>query len=483
MLKYHPEAEQARLDTEISEVEIDRQEARFWPVFSALAFGRQEAVYAENSLATDTGVNESTTLRLESEIEGLTHFGGRYNVNFLTQRLVAEGEPGFSVFLSPLYSAELSARWTQPILRGAGFSANRALIERAEVQAELDQAGERERIQRLILTVASSYWTLVLRREELAIQKASLAQAETLRDLVERRVRAGRDPRSEMVRADAEVARRRAARESARLAVVNAERQLLGVSYLNRSGKFDWSDSIVPAEKLEEKPVSAAFEEEFQVALENRPEIKRQEKALQLAQLNREIANNERKMRLDVYLEGGLRGLVGTNVVPDGGETPPPPELLQGSSTDTFRQLSTGEAPFFEAGLIVEIPFDNGLRAGAARQAALRVEQQEAQDVRTQVALDVREALQRLRVASTRLESATAAEELAEKNVSAQRTRYKGGAGTLFDVLRAQDQLTQARAEAALARAQQELEVTRLAAARGTLLKSFGLTATGQRAE
>src|SRR5205814_6761209 len=76
-------------------------------------------------------------------------------------------------------------------------------------------------------------------------------------------------------------------------------------------------------------------------------------------------------------------------------------------SFPTRRSSDLAEAPFFEAGIQIEVPLGNRQRAAAARQARLTVAKERAVDVKSLVTHDVRAAFQRLNIdrKSTRLNS------------------------------------------------------------------------------
>ena len=470
-LEYHPDVVKPNIEVEIAEIEISRQRGLFQPSFTATGLYRREGVYVDDPAATVDGVNKRETGSVESAVGGRAPWGGQYSFGFRGARIA--NEPGSSR-LSPQYQTQLSGRYTQPLLRDFGMTANWGLVDRAELQRELARAQLREEREKLALEVVAGYWTLVVRREELRIREGSVSEAVNLRELVERRIRGGQAPKSDLVQSDVTVAERQQQVGAARLEVVAAERDLLAATYLNRSGKFGWASVLVPAETPSKQPVTPQFEQELEVALRNRPEVRRLERAVEVARLNYAIAENARRIKLDVYAEAGLLGAAGRSTLPAGDPMAAPP-LLHGGFDKSINNSVSAKAPFIEVGVQIEIPIGNSDRAGAAEQAKLRINSVLAEDVRTAVALDVRAAMQSLAISHTRMLGAANAEKLAVLNVDAQKKRYEGGAATLFDVIRAQDELARAKGEVVLAAAEQEVALVRVVAARGTLLEHFGI--------
>jgi len=99
----------------------------------------------------------------------------------------------------------------------------------------------------------------------------------------------------------------------------------------------------------------------------------------------------------------------------------------------------------------------------AERQTLARIES----EVRTTVA--------RIAVSVQLVEAADRTVELSEQLLEGTRKRFRAGASTTFDVLRVSEQLTRARIEAARARADYRVSLTRLAAGTGTLLDGLGI--------
>ena len=467
----HPDVVQRKIDTEISRVEVDRQRGRFDPVLSASASAGRTGNYFLEAIQNDLASNYVNTFAVEGALTGRTGIGGTYSVGATTAK--TSTGPGQLTQLTPAYRSSVSVKYVQPLLRDFGRTANLGLIERAELEAKLSADGEQEELDRIILGVVQSYWTLVLRRQDVNIRSVSLQNAEELRDLVERRIRGGQAPRSDLAQADVTVAERKQAVNVAVLFVVEAERDLLDRSYLSTSKRVAWDSVLVPVDEIDDQSLSLDPEAIMATALQNRPEFRREKRAFELARINQKIAQNNRKLRLDVFAEAGLLGASGQSLLASDGSTTRPVPLIEGGFGRSYGNTFSGNAPFIQVGLQFELPLRNRDRAGAARQADLSVKRAEMENVRSRIEHDVRAALRRLSIARERLATATTAVALAGENVDAQRKRYEGGTGTLFDVLRAQDELANASSDAILAVVEQEIFLLRLDAARGTLMSQF----------
>ncbi len=478
-LKHSPAIQRARLDWKTASLDIGRSKARFAHTLSAQANGGSERTY--NILASDVtqGISTIHTASLEASLSSLLRTGATYSVTAKAGRLnETRANPLFRP-VTPLYTNELSGRITQPLGQGRGYAANTAKIDRASANAELREAEGHELRLAVALRAVSSYWALVLRREELTILENNVADALTLKEIVKRRVRAGQDPQSSIVQADAAIAERVQAVEAARVAIVDAERVLLGDAFLAESKLVSYSQVPVPVEKIDEIAPVVDFEKELAAALKNRPEAVRMREELRLATLDRSIASDKLRAKVDVYAVGGILGLAGRSNVPAtddaGNPRSQPPSLLQGGLGTSFENLAGINAPFFELGIQVSIPLGNRDAKNAYQQAEIAVERTKAQNVESRIALDIRAASQRVRIAASSLNAAKESLRLSQENVKAMKLRYQGGGATLFDVTRSQDEVTQSRARTALARAQIAVAKAGLEAAQGTLLMRFGV--------
>lgn len=468
-LSYNPELAQATLDAKIAGVEVTRQRGTFDPVVAVQSAHRTAGTYITGR-SDPTVTTKSTTI--DAGVAGRTQWGGQYLLSVRGGRTA-----GFSLLtptLLPSLDTLVGARYTQSLLRGGGFTPNKGLIDRAELSAESSRETQQTARLGLALDVIAAYWTLVLRREEVNIREQNVSMARSLRELVEKRIRGGQAPRGEIVQADATVSERELQVRQAQLTVVDAERDLLTLTFMNRDGKFEWGSTIVPSEVPSTSLLDVKFETELEAALKARPEMRRFARDLALAKLNADIASNERRPQLDLYAEAGVAGFAGTSTLP-AGDPNAPPQLLVGGLGTSLGNLTGFEAPYWEIGVVFSLPIGNRIRASAADQAALRIEQVKAQDVSTLIAIDVRAAMQALDIARSRLVGAQTRVKLSEENVEVYRKRYEGGTSTIFDTLRVQDELARARAELVLAAADQEVAFARLLAARGTLLEHLGV--------
>src|SRR5262249_2690416 len=159
------------------------------------------------------------------------------------------------------------------------------------------------------------YWTLVVRHERVQIAQANLEVAIKLRESIERQVKIGTSPKSDITQGDATVSERQQAVQLEELAVVEGERALLDLVYL-AGDQLDWHRRLV----LTEHPTGGVPERDYDAALAaalaNRPELRRARRAIDAALVDQAIRENQRRFRVDIYGEAGLAGFAGTSIVP-----------------------------------------------------------------------------------------------------------------------------------------------------------------------
>lgn len=466
-LKFSPALKRAEFDWKSAQLEVGRKNARFSPILSGQVGGRSERLYNEYATNASESIRTIHTASAEASLASRIRTGATYSITAKAGR-IDEATNSFLRPITPIYVNELSSQITQPLLRGRGYAANAANVDRELATTELLQAQGQELRLAIALQAVSSYWVLVLRREELEILRNNVAEAVTLKEIVKRRVRVGQDAQSSIVQADAAVAIRMQAVEAARVGIVDAERALMGDAYLHESKLVEYSQVPVPTEKVNEEVPSVNFQKELSAALEHRPEAVRMREELKVAKLEKRIASDLLRPRLDLYGTAGILGFAGT----PGVDTP---ELLQGGIGSSIQNLAGFKAPFFEIGVMFEIPLGNVDAKNAYKQSEIAISRAKMQNVSSRIALDIRAALQRVRIAGSSLDAAKESLRLSEENVRAMKLRYEGGGTTLFDVTRSQDEVTQAKARIAVARAQIEVAKAGLEAAQGTLLKRFGV--------
>jgi outer membrane protein len=395
-------------------------------------------------------------------------------------------EDPFSTVYDAATTTKVHAEVVQPLWRGA-FAAARQPLVVASLRRNRGAQELRAQVERAVGAVQTAYWNLVRARAEREARASALSiareQVEESRGL--RRLGTGSD--LDVAEADAGVSRRQQELLRAEQDVVNADGRLfqaLGV----RPGDRGWSagEAIAPtdAPQIATRPVDV--EAQLALALAHRAEVlaAQAQTAAELAELA--VTDDQRRTALDVVVAAGTTGFGGSLVldyatagVNGTGLTPPyRTDPAYDGGLGTSLQNTLGRDLDVLVGLRLDIPLGRheGEVRHAIQQRAVSRARLGVRAILARVESEVRTAVAGLAVSVQLVQATDHTVALSEKLLEGMRKRFRAGASTSFDVLRVSEALTQARIEAARARADYEGDQTRLATATGTLLDSAGIT-------
>jgi outer membrane protein TolC len=449
--------------------------------------------------------------RLIGEISGsrdqrppsATSFGGLEQIAAATLGIVGRIETGLTYTLSaglaredhsdpftrvygPATTTTVRAELVQPLWRG-GFAAARRPIVVASLRRNRSDNELRARVQRTVGAVQVAYWNLVRARSERDARASALVIAKEQRDESRGLKRLGTGSDLDIVEAEAGVSRRHQELLQTEQDVVEADGRLfeaIGV----RPGDAGWdaSRALVPTDAAETEPRTLEVGALLALARTRRADVlaARELIAAEVAALD--VAADQRRAALDLVAAAGTTGFGGTLQstyatagINGGGLTPPyqtDPAYDGGLSTSLNNTIGSDVNLFL--GLRFEMALGNHegeVRHAIQRRNVARARLAERETL-ARIESEVRTTVARLAVNVQLVEAADQTVKLSEKLLEGTRKRFRAGASTSFDVLRVSEELTRARVEAARARADYRVSLTRLAAATGTLLEGFGIT-------
>jgi outer membrane protein TolC len=339
----------------------------------------------------------------QSETNNLKAFGFRFT---------AISIPGFSIptFVGPFTVLDARTTVNQTVLDLS--SIRRYQASKAAVEAvKSDNEGTRDQVTD---QVARAYLTGLRTEASLATAKANVELSEALLKLAQSQRAAGTGTGIEITRADVQLANDRQRLLVAENDVERAHLQLLKVIGLRLDIPVELTGRLeyVPMENVEETQALAA-------ARENRAVLKAQGQREENAKLNYSATRLERLPTLGAF---GNYGSLGSSI------------------NDTL--------PTRAYGVTLKIPiFDGGRRAARRAESAsvYREEKIRTADLRDQVELDVRLALESLRSADAQVKAAEDGLRLAQNELAQAQRRYKAGVTNSIEVTDAQTRLDRAR--------------------------------------
>lgn len=295
-----------------------------------------------------------------------------------------------------------------PLLRNGPIDARRAAIRRAELGISLAGATVAERKIAVMRLASNSYWDWVAAGRFAAIDEALLGVGVARDAQLGASVAAGNLPRIERIDNQRAIQQRIAQLEASRRALENAAIEL-SLFLRNEDGSPRLVDprrvpSSIPDPEI---PETARGTTDVRLALARRPEPRRLEAVAAQAQVDRELAANQKKLGLDVAVAGAK----------DFG--PGDPRIAR---------------PELQLMLLVDVPILNRVQTGRERAAEASAAKASLQATlaRDRVVADVRDARSAIARARQRVIAARGEVAFAKQLVDLEQQRFALGDGTQF---------------------------------------------------
>ncbi len=368
--------------------------------------------------------------------------GGRYTVDFNNNRQASTNT--FSSF-NPSYRSSFQGSYTQPLLRGFKIDSTRQQIQVTRINRDIADIDLRQLLTNTVSSVQDAYWDLVYATGTLEVQRQALELAETLIRDNEARVEIGTMAPIEIVSARSEAAQRRQSLAQAEQNLATAE---LALKQLIVGGTDDeyWAATLNPVDlpTLEVPPID--LEEAIRTALDERTDIARSRRQLDINNVNLSSLSNSRLPAVDLVGTYQLQGQGGTrfNRTGLGGLVF---QEIPGGIGDAFNQLYDVDFPTWNLQLTVSYPLGQSAADAQYARARIQVQQVQAQlrQLGLQVATEVTNAVLQIQGIARRIEASTAARELATEQLAAEQSKFVAGLQTNFFVVQAQRDLATAQ--------------------------------------
>jgi HAE1 family hydrophobic/amphiphilic exporter-1 len=506
-LSNNKDIEVARQNVRAAEFDLQAARGVYDPRFLTNSYyERTETPTASFLSGSATGAVTQAGVFSSSSVQGLTpKFGGGYRVDFVNNRITTNNT--FAA-LNPQYPTALTFNYTQPILRGREFDQNRRQIEIGKRNLSLTDAQFRQRAVETITAVQRAYWDLVYALRSLQIQREAVRDARQQLEHNKRLVAEGMLAPIDVVAAEAQVSGFEQSVYSALDDVGRAENNLKNLVAENRESPL-WNAAIVPTESVDLAPPEVALADAMQAALKSRPELQSADVAREINEIEQRFAREQTRPQVDLVASYGLVGLAGSlsasgsanpltsstaafrdrinqlvnvvNVLSPGSNlqtipTPAPqtlPDVLVGGETQSLVNLAANRFTNLRVGVQVNLPFRN-----TTAKAQLGRSLVDAERIRTQreqleqlIQVDVRNALQLLHTADSRLRAAASARSASEQQYASEQRKLDAGQSTVFLVLERQTQLATARGNELRAQTELNKAIAELQRATGNALE------------
>jgi HAE1 family hydrophobic/amphiphilic exporter-1 len=267
-------------------------------------------------------------------------------------------------------------------------------------------------------------------------------------------------------------------------ALTQAENNLKSLMLANRDDLL-WSAALIPATEVKTDAPVPALADALKQAIASRPELAEAALGLEVNKLDARLAGEQVRPRVDAFANLTAAGLSG-QAVPTGTNPlaaffPPGtvlvPPLLVGGYGTSLSNLAAGSFPTAQVGMQVSLPLRN--RTAEAQEAVAAAEGRRLRALQDQVAMaveaDVRNALQAVESARSRLDAAALASRSAEEQYGSEQRQFQAGTSTVFLVLQRQTDFISARSREVRASADLGEAVANLDRATAATLEAHGI--------
>ncbi len=447
-----PEIRVVSFDPEIARQEVTGEVGAFDPTaFSRVNYEDQDS--PENSIFE---AGQAETRLFESGVQQRTPLGTEWSASYALARI---WDDLFGRTFPTRYEPAVIFELKQPLLRDAGEQVNLAGVNIAKLNYEASLLSFRERAEAVSSAVAITYWRLVQARRDLGIQQQLVEETtETLRKVEGRRDIDATDV--QVKQAQAYALSRQATLLESHKRVVDAQdalTRLIADPRVNTTSEL----AIVPATEppmVEELPeLAIATNRAMAIAMKQNPVVQRARLGVEVAEINVQVAQNQKMPRLDLVGSTRSRGLA-----PD-----------QGLAAE---QIGDADYVSYTVGLTFEVPLGNRQRqAGWMRR---KLEQRKAVSIlhstADEVAITVKESIRRVRTNLAEVPVQREAAEAARIHLAtleeAEQIRDRLTPEFLMVKLQAQETYAQARRAEVAALVELNVAIAELAQNTGTIL-------------
>lgn len=434
-------------DIQLNELQLDlarfslrKSYSPFDPVLTS-TFSPSRSTSPTTSQLQGAGTLSSLTQNYQSTYSQLFQSGTLYQASLSANRSATNSV--FATFNPSIFSS-LNVSLTQNLLRNRGFFANRAPIVIAQRGLKQTRSTFEAQVNEALTRAVNQYWDVVQARESLKVVRQALEMAEATYKQNKRALELGALPPLDIYRSESQVAQRRLQVIQSEYALKQVEddfRRTIGADLDPRLAALDLE--LTESAEAPGDLLAVDIADALQRALQSRPELEVVRQQIAIDDTNIKMAHNNLQPDLSVSSFYSTNGRGGNQI--DTSQATPV-VVARGGLGDSFDQLSSMNYPAYGFNLSLRLPLRNrgaeadlGSALVSKRRSLYLLRQREQA-----ITLEVRNAVHELEQAKLSVAAARIARDLSEKNLQAEQRKYELGAQTIFFVLDAQTQLSQA---------------------------------------
>ena len=382
--------------------------------------------------------------------------------------------------LSPALGSMYRFSLQQQLLSGFGFGPNLRYLRIAKNNKKISDIAFKDQVMATVTQIENIYWDLVNAYEQSQVNEQSLAFAQQSLDNARKQLQLESIPAMDVMRAEADVSRRDQDLTVARTSLQLQE--LLMKNALTRSLDDPVLESVpvIPTDRFDSTqadPSNQPVQQLIQEALQNRPELAESDVDLINRQISRKAAKNALLPSLSLVAFYGGSGLAGPlnpiYNIPGVPNVSTVPTDFSGALENTFNNT----APDYYVGFNLNIPIRNRVAKADQYRSELEYRQAELrrEELRKQIRIEVRNAEYALEQTAARVEAARKARDLAQRTFDVTKQEQTLGAGSTFQTMTAQRDLSLAQLDLVTATTVYEKARVEVDRATGSTLEHNGI--------
>ena len=475
-LQNNNDIDASRNDVEIAEFNLRGFRGVYDPQIVAEGYFESATNPTSSSIGGGTSNGAVTQKRFfgSGGISGFSPYsGGSYSAGFTSSRLTTSNS--FAT-LNPQFPTALTLSYTQPLFRGRRFDINRRNIEIAKKNLSLTDAQFRQKAIEVIAQIEQAYWDLAFALRNLQVQIDAVKQARLQLESNRRLVAQGVLAPIDVVAANAQITTFEQNVYTVQEDVTRAENTLKTLLLADRSSPV-WARPITPVSEVNLEVPRIGLEIAVSEAMRNRPEITQLETTAEINRIDRRFFRDQIKPQINLVGTYTSQGLTGA---PTGASSNPVAPNLTGGFFNSLGNLFTQDYPTYRIGVQIAIPFRNTTakaNLGRTLVEGNRITNQRAQTEQV-IEAEVRNALQTLRSAESRLNSAIATRRSVEQLFESEQRQFRAGTTTLYLVFQRQNELIFARGRELQAQTDLNKAISEFRRATGTTLSANNVIVT-----
>jgi outer membrane protein TolC len=401
--------------------------------------------------------------------------GTSFTVEFNNSRQTTNS-PFFN--LSPVLNSMYRFSFQQQLLAGFGFGPNLRYLTIAKNNKKISDIAFKDQVTATITQIKNIYWDLVNAYEQARVNEQSLAFAQQSLENAKKQLQLESIPAMDVMRAEAEVSKRDQDLTVARTSLQLQELLIKNALTKSLDDPVLEAVPVIPVNRFEsvETQTAQAVQDLIAEALRDRPELAESDVDLVNRQISGKAARNALLPSLALVGFYGGSGLAGPlNPIYN---LPTPnssnvPVDYSGALANAFNNSS----PDYYIGLSLNIPLRNRVAKADQYRSELEYRQAELrrEQLRKQIRIEVRNAQYALEQTGARVGAARKARDLAQRTFEIMQKEHTLGAGSTFQTMTAQRDLSIAELDMVTAMTTYEKAKIELDRATGSTLEHNGI--------